>query len=63
MGAFWTQEAAVSNRVGFIGLGTMGLPMVTNLVNAGHPVVGYDVSPAALQAAGALRGVETAGSP
>ena len=30
-------------RVGFIGLGNMGLPMATNLVKAGHIVVGFDV--------------------
>jgi 3-hydroxyisobutyrate dehydrogenase len=63
MGAFWTEEVAVSNRVGFIGLGTMGMPMVTNLARAGHTVVAHDVSAAALQAARALPGVETAGSP
>ena len=63
MGAFWTQEAAVSNRVGFIGLGTMGLPMVTNLAKAGHAVVAHDISAAALGAAGGLPGVETVGSP
>jgi 3-hydroxyisobutyrate dehydrogenase len=30
-------------RIGFIGLGNMGLPMATNLVRAGHAVVGFDV--------------------
>jgi 3-hydroxyisobutyrate dehydrogenase len=33
-------------RIGFIGLGNMGLPMALNLVKAGHAVSGYDVSPA-----------------
>jgi 3-hydroxyisobutyrate dehydrogenase len=32
-------------RVGFIGLGNMGLPMALNLVKAGHEVAGYDVFP------------------
>jgi len=32
-------------RVGWIGLGKMGLPMASHLVNAGHPVVGFDPSP------------------
>ena len=30
-------------RIGFIGLGNMGLPMAANLVNAGHAVAGFDV--------------------
>jgi 3-hydroxyisobutyrate dehydrogenase len=30
-------------RIGFIGLGNMGLPMATNLVKAGHGVAGFDV--------------------
>jgi len=31
-------------RVGFIGLGNMGLPMAQNLVKAGETVIGYDLS-------------------
>lgn len=30
-------------RIGFIGLGNMGLPMARNLVRAGHQVEGYDL--------------------
>ena len=30
-------------RIGFIGLGNMGLPMAANLVKAGHVVIGFDV--------------------
>ena len=33
-------------RIGFIGLGNMGLPMALNLLKAGHAVAGFDVSPA-----------------
>ena len=33
-------------RIGFIGLGNMGLPMAQNLIKAGHSVVGLDVSKA-----------------
>jgi 2-hydroxy-3-oxopropionate reductase len=33
-------------RIAFVGLGIMGLPMATNLVRAGHEVVGYNRSPA-----------------
>ena len=29
-------------RIGFIGLGNMGLPMAANLVKAGHAVTGFD---------------------
>jgi 3-hydroxyisobutyrate dehydrogenase len=31
-------------RIGFIGLGNMGLPMAANLLKAGHEVRGYDVA-------------------
>jgi len=30
-------------RIGFIGLGNMGLPMAANLLKAGHEVAGFDV--------------------
>jgi 3-hydroxyisobutyrate dehydrogenase len=33
-------------RIGFIGLGNMGLPMALNLLKAGHIVSGFDVSQA-----------------
>jgi 3-hydroxyisobutyrate dehydrogenase len=42
-------------RIGFIGLGNMGLPMAQNLLKAGHQVEGVDVTTAAtdrLKAAG-----------
>jgi 2-hydroxy-3-oxopropionate reductase len=38
-------------KVGFIGLGIMGKPMVKNLLKAGHEVVVYDVVPAGVQEA------------
>jgi 3-hydroxyisobutyrate dehydrogenase len=50
-------------RVGFIGLGTMGLPMATNLARAGVAVVAHDASAAAREAAGRLPGVTVADSP
>jgi 3-hydroxyisobutyrate dehydrogenase len=49
-------------RIGFIGLGNMGLPMAQNLIKAGHQVEGFDVVGAAIDkliAAGGA-GVETA---
>ena len=33
-----------AKRVGFIGLGNMGAPMVGNLVRGGHDVMGYDAA-------------------
>lgn len=36
-------------RVGFVGLGTMGLPMARCLAGAGFDVLGFDVDPAARQ--------------
>jgi 3-hydroxyisobutyrate dehydrogenase len=35
-------------RIGFIGLGNMGLPMAQNLLKAGHAVVGFDVARASV---------------
>src|SRR4051794_21109541 len=36
-------------RIGFIGLGNMGLPMAQNLIKAGHQVEGVDLNPAAVE--------------
>ncbi len=41
----------MSSSIGFIGLGNMGGPMAANLVKAGHTVTGFDLVPAALEAA------------
>ena len=48
-------------RIGFIGTGSMGQPMVNNLIRKGFAVAAYDVAPAALAAAARL-GASTAGS-
>ncbi len=48
-------------KIGFIGLGNMGLPMAKNLVAAGHAVAGFDLAAASLEAAAAA-GIATAGS-
>jgi 3-hydroxyisobutyrate dehydrogenase len=37
--------------IAFIGLGNMGLPMAANLARAGHQVVGFDYSDAAMEKA------------
>ena len=45
-------------KIGFIGLGNMGLPMVRNLLAAGNQVTGFDLSEdacAALEADGGKR--------
>ncbi|MDR3441986.1 MAG: 3-hydroxyisobutyrate dehydrogenase [Legionella sp.] len=36
-------------KIGFIGLGHMGLPMAINLVKTGHAVTGYDLQSSALE--------------
>ena len=48
-------------RIGFVGLGNMGMPMARNLQRAGHAVTGFDISPAAMAAARAA-GIPTAAS-
>ncbi|WP_382305035.1 NAD(P)-dependent oxidoreductase [Herbiconiux sp. UC225_62] len=55
-------QAPGTVTVGFIGLGNMGVPMVTNLVAAGHTVVASDLSPdaRARAAAAGATAVETA---
>jgi len=52
----------VTDRVGFVGLGTMGGPMATNLAKAGVALSVYDASPAATAAVGKLLGVDVVGS-
>ena len=51
----------MADSVGFIGLGTMGVPMAANLAKAGVPLVVYDASPAAAAAAGKHAGVDGGG--
>jgi 3-hydroxyisobutyrate dehydrogenase len=48
-------------EIGFIGLGNMGGPMARNLKAAGHEVKGFDVMPAAIEAARDA-GIETVGT-
>src|SRR3954467_9196684 len=43
-------------KIGFIGLGNMGLPMAQNLIKAGHAVAGFDMSKAQVQALTAAGG-------
>ncbi|UZX01740.1 3-hydroxyisobutyrate dehydrogenase [Arthrobacter sp. CDRTa11] len=50
-----------NSTIAFLGLGHMGGPMAVNLVRAGFPVAGFDVVPAALEAA-KDQGVPTAPS-
>src|SRR5438309_11727431 len=48
-------------KIGFTGTGTMGQPMLSNLVKKGHSVVAYDVVEPALESA-VKRGAVRAGS-
>ena len=41
----FSSAAATAPRVGFIGLGSMGLPMATNCKNGGHQVKAFDILP------------------
>jgi 3-hydroxyisobutyrate dehydrogenase len=47
-------------RIGFIGLGNMGLPMAGNLVKAGHLVLGFDVVVAQVGKLSAIGGLAAA---
>lgn len=53
----------MAETVGFIGLGTMGFPMVTNLAKAGIPMVVFDSNSTVMDRARDLKGVTAAGSP
>ena len=50
-------------KIGFIGLGIMGKPMVKNLLKAGHEVVAFDLNKASVDevvASGAVAGSSAA---
>lgn len=49
-------------RVGFIGLGTMGMPMAANLARAGVTLVVHDAAPAAVAGASEMAGITVARS-
>ncbi|POF28954.1 3-hydroxyisobutyrate dehydrogenase [Roseibium marinum] len=51
----------MSQTIGFIGLGNMGGPMAANLVKAGHRVLGFDLSGAAMSALADAGGEKAAG--
>jgi len=51
------------STVGFVGLGTMGGPMATNLAKAAVPLAVYDTNATASEAIAQLPGVTVAGSP
>lgn len=46
----------MTKTIAFAGLGSMGLPMATNLVKAGHAVHGFDMRPEAMDAIAAVGG-------
>lgn len=49
-------------KIGFIGLGNMGGPMVANLVKAGHTVTGFDVAGVTVDGAGSAASAAEAAS-
>jgi 3-hydroxyisobutyrate dehydrogenase len=55
-------ETAMAETVGFIGLGTMGMPMATNLAKGGVALVLHDASPLARAEAAKLPGARLVGS-
>jgi 3-hydroxyisobutyrate dehydrogenase len=57
-----TPSIAPPARIGFVGVGTMGLPMLRNLARAGYRIVAHDTSTAALERARGIEGTEAAGS-
>lgn len=50
-------STAAGKKVGFVGLGNMGIPMSTNLVKAGFTVKGFDLNEKSLEEA--AKGVST----
>ena len=53
---------AGERTIGFIGVGRMGLPMASRLIDAGHRLIAYDTQGQALSAI-ANKGAEKAASP
>ncbi len=51
---------ATAKRVGFVGLGNMGMPMAGHLVAAGYHVQGFDASPEVMRAIAGLAGFTAA---
>src|SRR5579859_6892242 len=56
------RRMAGEGTIGFIGVGRMGLPMASRLIDAGHRLVAYDTQGQALSAI-ANKGAEKAASP
>ena len=50
-------------KIGFVGLGNMGLPMAQNLVKAGHAVSGFDLSEYATERLAAGGGTRASSAP
>ena len=52
----------MAKRIGWIGVGVMGLPMAKNVVQGGYPLLAYDIDPARLDLLQAVCGAERASS-
>jgi 3-hydroxyisobutyrate dehydrogenase len=53
---------ATAGKIGFVGIGTMGTPMATNLAKAGYKVLAYDIDPRRANALAATHEIEIAAS-
>lgn len=53
---------ATAGKIGFVGIGTMGTPMATNLAKAGYKVLAYDIDPRRAAALAATHEIEIAAS-
>ena len=46
-------------KIGFVGLGNMGLPMSTNLIHANYQVIGFDTDPETVKKFTEVGGIES----
>jgi 3-hydroxyisobutyrate dehydrogenase len=53
-------SAITSGRIGFVGLGNMGMPMARHLVAAGYHVIGFDTSAAVMRVVAGTDGMTAA---
>lgn len=51
---------SVAGKIGFVGIGAMGMPMAANLVKAGYKLVIYDTDPGRTRAFAPTHAVEVA---
>ena len=59
---YWEDRALAALKIGFIGIGNMGMPMAKSLVKNGFPVTVFDLNQSAVEEIKSL-GASAAGSP